>query len=120
MTRRLQMLGGIGVAVLLATHGGYAADQLQLRVLSSRPDMVTGGDALVRVELPRGVAARDVKLTVNGPHPTPKLKADPAGPPPTGLRAMARHCRSSCGSKPARSTAASIRSRWSRAAGTDA
>ncbi|HKC54611.1 MAG TPA: DUF6351 family protein, partial [Vicinamibacterales bacterium] len=85
MTRRLQMLGGIGVAVLLATHGGYAADQLQLRVLSSRPDMVTGGDALVRVELPAGVAAGDVKLTVNGADATAKLKADSSGRSLTGL-----------------------------------
>src|SRR5258705_762194 len=85
MTRRLQMLGGIGVAVLLATHGGYAADQLQLRVLSSRPDMVTGGDALVRVRLPAGLGAGDVKLTVNGPDATAKLKADSSGRSLTGL-----------------------------------
>jgi hypothetical protein len=62
-----------------------AADGLQLRVVSSRPDMVSGGDALVRVELPAGMAARDVKVTVNGADATAKLKADAAGRSLTGL-----------------------------------
>lgn len=83
--RPLRILGGIGVAILLAANAGRAADGLQLRVLSSRPDMVTGGDALVRVELPAGVTAADVKLTVNGADATKQLKADAAGRSLTGL-----------------------------------
>jgi hypothetical protein len=83
--RRLGLLGGIGVAVLLATNAGQAADGLQLRVLSSRPDMVTGSDALVRVELPAGVTAADVKLAVNGADASRQLKADASGRSLTGL-----------------------------------
>src|SRR5262245_1856551 len=93
MMRRLQLLGGIGVAVLLATSAGTVsaaaqsakADALHVRVLSSRPDMVTGGDALVRIELPAGVTAADVKLTVNGAAATAKLEADTSGRSLTGL-----------------------------------
>ena len=66
MLRRLRLLGAIALIVLAATGSGGAADGLQLRVLSSRPDMVTGGDALVRIDLPAGIAAPNVRLTVNG------------------------------------------------------
>jgi hypothetical protein len=62
-----------------------AADGVQVRVLSSRPDMVSGGDALVRVDLPAGMNARDVKVTVNGADQTSKLKADANGRSVTGL-----------------------------------
>ena len=85
MRRRLWLLCGIGVAVLLATSSGRAADGLQVRVLSSRPDMVTGGDALVRVELPQGVAASEVNLALNGADATARLKADASGRSLTGL-----------------------------------
>jgi hypothetical protein len=40
------------VPAFVAVKSVGAADGVQLRVLSSRPDMVSGGDALVRVELP--------------------------------------------------------------------
>jgi hypothetical protein len=39
---RLLKVAAIGVVVLAASDTGGAADLLQLRVLSSRPDMVTG------------------------------------------------------------------------------
>jgi hypothetical protein len=73
------------VPAFVAINSVRAADGLQLRVLSSRPDMVSGGDALVRVDLPAGVAAQDVKLTVNGTDATAKLKADASGRALTGL-----------------------------------
>ena len=72
------------LAGVFATHVG-AADSLQLRVLSSRADMVSGGDALVRVDLAAGVAAADVKLTVNGADATKQLKADASGRSLTAL-----------------------------------
>ena len=85
MPFRSRLVAAIAIAVIVATHAGRAADQLQLRVLSSRPDMVTGGDALVRVDLPAGVTAADVKLAVNGADATAKLKADASGRSLTGL-----------------------------------
>ena len=60
------------VPALVAINSVRAADGLQLRVLSNRLDVVTGGDALVRVDLPAGMAARDVKVTVNGADATAK------------------------------------------------
>ena len=83
--RGLRLIAAIAVLVLAAANAGRAADQLQLRVLSSRPDMVTGGDALVRVELPAGATAADVKLTINGADATRKLTADASGRSLTGL-----------------------------------
>ena len=79
---------GLVVAIIAGvggTHVVRAADTLQLRVLSSRADMVSGGDALLRVELPAGVAAGDVKVTVNGGDATKQLKADASGSSLTGL-----------------------------------
>src|SRR5258705_1259197 len=85
MFRRFQLVAAIAVFVLAATNAGRAADQLQLRVLSSRPDMVTGGDALVRVDLPAGATVAEVKLTVKGVDATKQLKADASGRSLMGL-----------------------------------
>ena len=35
---------------------------MRIRVLSNRPDLISGGDALVEVELPRGVRPRQVRV----------------------------------------------------------
>jgi hypothetical protein len=51
----------------------------QLRVLSSRPDLVSGGDALVRVDPPAGAAAAALKVSVNGADVTSALKAERGG-----------------------------------------
>ena len=85
MSRRLQLGVVIGILVMGAAHDGHAADSLRLRVLSSRADMISGGDALVRVELPAGVASADVKLAVNGADATKQLKADASGRSLTAL-----------------------------------
>src|SRR3954467_10918085 len=85
MLRRFRLVAAIAVVVLAAANPGRAADALQLRVLSSRPDMVSGGDALIRVDLPAGTATRDVKLTINGADQTSKLKVDASGHALTGL-----------------------------------
>ena len=55
-----------------------AAPAISIKVLSSRPDMVSGGDALIQVRAPKGV-----KLTLNGSDVTGSLKAD--GKSLTGL-----------------------------------
>ena len=73
------------VPALIVMTSLSAADGVQLRILSSRPDMVSGGDALVRVELPTGMAARDVKLSLNGTDVTARVAADAGGRALTGL-----------------------------------
>jgi len=65
------------VFILTAAVGIRAQDRgLQLRTLSSRPELVTGGDVLVRVDLPAGTAASSVRVTVNGADVTGQLRPD--------------------------------------------
>ncbi|HSE37207.1 MAG TPA: DUF6351 family protein [Blastocatellia bacterium] len=46
---------------------------LEIRTLSSRPDLISGGDALVEVKLPEGVSLSQIKLTLNGKDVTNQL-----------------------------------------------
>ncbi|HLZ77353.1 DUF6351 family protein [Phenylobacterium sp.] len=90
----------VGLAAILGLAGAaHAADKpvaappaaakapvgksgaLAIRTLSSRPDMVSGGDALVEV---RG-AAKGVKLTLNGKDVSGDLRLDPASHTLRGL-----------------------------------
>ena len=61
------------------------APSLQVRSLSARPDFVSGGDALVRVDLPAGVAANRVKVFANGADVTSAFRPDAAGNGLVGL-----------------------------------
>jgi len=75
----------VGVLAVLSLGGAVRAAEapaaLKIRVLSSRPDMVSGGDALVEV---RG-AAKSVTLTLNGKDVTGDLRLDPASHSLRGL-----------------------------------
>jgi hypothetical protein len=57
-----------GMTLILAACGGGSdnkgAPGPEIRVLSTRADFVTGGDALVEIALPAGVPATDVKVSV--------------------------------------------------------
>jgi hypothetical protein len=50
----------------------------ELRVLSSDPSLVTGGDALVSVSIPAGASASKIKVTLNGKDVTDQLTLDAA------------------------------------------
>jgi hypothetical protein len=68
---------GIIAAVLVAPVVVHAQDRgLQLRILSSRPDFVTGGDVLVRVDVPPGIPAGSARVSLNGRDVTEQLRAD--------------------------------------------
>jgi hypothetical protein len=56
----------IAIAAPLVAPTVAQAEQLEIAVLSSRADMVSGGDALVEVQLPNHVDAQDVKVSLNG------------------------------------------------------
>jgi hypothetical protein len=45
-------------AILLAAPGAAAAESIDVSVLSSRADQVSGGDALLRVDAPRGLLGK--------------------------------------------------------------
>jgi hypothetical protein len=79
----------LSVATLLAACGGgggggeitlppQASAAPQLQVLSSRADMVTGGDALIDVALPDGATGSSAKVLLNGTDITGSLKYDAA------------------------------------------
>ncbi|SFM74412.1 DUF6351 family protein [Variovorax sp. OV329] len=59
--------------------------ELKLQTLSSRADMVSGGDALVQVTLPQGVDAASVKLLRDGTDVSAALKASDDGRTLRGL-----------------------------------
>lgn len=52
---------------------------LDVKVLSSRPDMVSGGNALVRVDTPTGAVERLIEIKANGRDVTSAFRRDPAG-----------------------------------------
>lgn len=62
-----------------------AATAVELDVLSSRADSVTGGDALLRVRLPEGSDTSRVRVAVNGRDTGAAFAADPAAHTLTGL-----------------------------------
>ncbi|MGH2967868.1 MAG: DUF6351 family protein, partial [Solirubrobacteraceae bacterium] len=75
MRRFAPLLGLLGA--LLVTGPAHAA--LKLTPLSSRADTVTAGDALVRVDVPRGTPARDVRVLLDGRDVTSAFRAGDGG-----------------------------------------
>ena len=58
---------------------------IRLSAVSSRPEFVTGGDVLVRVDVPAGTAAGSVRVSLNGADVTGKFRSDAGGRSLTGL-----------------------------------
>src|ERR671913_711950 len=64
----------------------HGDDDFKIEVLSSRPYMVSGGDALVRVTVQkRNVSLRNVRIELNGANITSAFVVDSAGNTLTGL-----------------------------------
>lgn len=55
---------------------GQATTRLEIKTLSSRPDFVSGGDALVEVKAPNGLQLNQLTLTLNGKDVTKQLSLD--------------------------------------------
>ena len=64
------------LAISFATAMDAQQGSPQVRVLSGRPDLITGGDALVRVEPSDGAS---LKVTLNGTDVTAALKPERSG-----------------------------------------
>jgi hypothetical protein len=62
-------------------HSGRDRDsnEFEIRTLSNRADLISGGDALVEVRLPSKVQLKHVTLLLNGRDVTSKFRADAAG-----------------------------------------
>ena len=54
------------LGILLAAYAAAAPRGVEIRVLSGRADMVTGGDALVEVDLEKNAAPEKFSATLNG------------------------------------------------------
>ena len=62
-----------------------AAQSFHITILSSRPDMVSGGDALARVDVPADVPLDQVAVKLNGHDVSGALHPDPTAHALTGL-----------------------------------
>lgn len=77
---RLALLACAAAAAALAAAGCGGDDSREMsatpsvRLLSSKVEFVSGGDALVQVSVSPGTALQDVKLTLNGNDVTAQLK----------------------------------------------
>jgi hypothetical protein len=82
-SRRIAITAFVAIGVLSGFGAGDALSQsaprLEIKTLSSRPDLVSGGDALVEVKAPAGAQLNQLTLTLNGKDVTSRLKPDAAG-----------------------------------------
>jgi len=78
--RRTAIIVFAVVAVLVGLGNGTAYSQsgarLEIKTLSSRPDMVSGGDALIEVKAPAGAQLSQLTLTLNGKDVTNQLRLE--------------------------------------------
>jgi hypothetical protein len=66
-------------------NGRQDDNDFDIVTLSNRADLISGGDALVEVSLPRGVRLRDVTIRLNGANITGQFQADASGKVLRGL-----------------------------------
>jgi hypothetical protein len=77
-TARSFILLSVLCAGLAGCGGGSDDAKAEIRILSSDASMASGGDALVSVSVPSGVAQQDVRLQLNGATVADQLQFDPA------------------------------------------
>ena len=79
----------IAVLFLLTAFNGTAASKpsqdFEIAVLSTSPEYVSGGDALVRVDLPKTTPLPQVTIELNGKDVTGYFKRNPLNKSLTGL-----------------------------------
>jgi hypothetical protein len=68
-----------------ATTLGGSAQNIHITVLSAQPHSISGGDALLRIDLPERVNLRDVRVTLDRQDITSAFDADDATHSLTGL-----------------------------------
>ncbi|HEY8474585.1 MAG TPA: DUF6351 family protein [Natronosporangium sp.] len=88
--RAIPVLAGAVVLALLQppatpAHAHNSGHRIDLELLSSAPDQVSGGDALVRVTLGERARPGEVRITRNGQDVTGAFAVDPGGRSLTGL-----------------------------------
>ena len=81
--RMLEAIAAVGLVVATACGGGESSAEIRIEVLSSAPEMVTGGDALVRITVPESVDPGTVEVRLGTEDVTGNFQAD--GSALTGL-----------------------------------
>src|SRR3954469_8266912 len=66
ITRQSTKLVCLSFALALATAASADGDAFAIRAVSSRADLVSGGDALIEVSLPRGIPLGNVRIAADG------------------------------------------------------
>src|SRR5436190_13765208 len=66
-------------ALLMLGAAGASAETFAVHVVSDRADLISGGDALVSVGLPRGVSPASVRVALNGSDITSQFAKRPDG-----------------------------------------
>jgi hypothetical protein len=83
--RRIRFAGALAASVCMIFPAGgsvLTAEKVAARVVSGRPDMVTGGDALVEITgVAPAAASSALSVTLNGRDVTSAFRAGPAGGP---------------------------------------
>ena len=84
---RVSTIGLFSLLCLAAPFAAHAkSDQgFQIHTLSTRPEMVTGGDALVEIDVPRGIEVGAVAVSLNGADVTAAFSGDESAHKLTGL-----------------------------------
>src|SRR3954453_12339124 len=87
--KRFAMAGMLLAAALLggpaAAKQGADLEQFEIRTLSNRADLISGGDALVEVTVPAKLQLKHVTLLLNGRDVTATFRADATGKVLRGL-----------------------------------
>ena len=78
-TRRLAAVAAAGAALAVAPAAMAGSDKLEVSVVSSPPEYVSGGDARIEVAVPAGTALSAVDMTLNGTDVTSSFGPDPEG-----------------------------------------
>src|SRR6266850_5364999 len=68
----------LGAVFLVTAQAGEdrPASKFEIVPLSNRADLISGGDALIEVRVPKGVAPNQVRLSLNGRDVTAMFRAD--------------------------------------------
>jgi len=83
--RRIAEIASLLLLIFLLPGSAPAqpTPKLEIRTLSSRPDLVSGGDSLVEVRAPAGASLKQLTLRLNGKDVTNHLKQASSGDPAT-------------------------------------
>ena len=73
------LLALIGLIAMLVPGAARAASAIQIEVLSNRADLISGGDALIAVDLPAGVDPSGVQVTAGSRDVTSAFAVRPTG-----------------------------------------